>query len=258
MNLSAQKAFIKQVGFRTWFLIKLWPLMAKRFGSTRLNCVSLPGSEFPLYFRPNASDPGVFQQIFIQREYASFDDLDALGLVLDCGANVGFSSAYFLTRFPSCSLIAVEPEPGNFDVLKRNLAAFGERARAINAAIWSWPAALKILKAEYRDGLDWSTQVAECAADEKPDVQAVDIGTLLRDSGHERISLLKMDIEGAEAVVFSTNFESWIDRVDNIAIELHDDSSFGKGSVVFEQAISGRGFDVSVAGELTLCRRPKA
>ena len=55
-----------------------------------------------------------------------------------------------------------------------------------------------------------------------------------------------MDIEGAEAVLFKkgNGVDAWIDKVDNIAIELHDDSEFGPCTSVFADAIADRGFDV--------------
>jgi hypothetical protein len=82
----------------------------------------------------------------------------------------------------------------------------------------------------------------------------VDIATLLEGSGHQRISLLKVDVEVAEAVIFAEDFQSWLDKVDAIAIELHDDTTFGNGSEVFFAAIRGRNFHMSHSGELTICR----
>jgi hypothetical protein len=65
-----------------------------------------------------------------------------------------------------------------------------------------------------------------------------------------------VDIEGAEAVVFSGSCEHWLDRVDHIAIELHDDSAFGPARAIFTKAITGRGFTVRPSSELTVCRGP--
>jgi hypothetical protein len=64
-----------------------------------------------------------------------------------------------------------------------------------------------------------------------------------------------MDIEGAEGVVFGESAKRWIDRVDNIAIELHDDTFFGDCTAIFSTAISGRGFVLSKHGDVTLCKR---
>src|SRR5712692_3216497 len=47
----------------------------------------------------DSSDMSVFHQIFIIEEYSGLRDLGNVSLVLDLGANVGFSSAYLLSCF---------------------------------------------------------------------------------------------------------------------------------------------------------------
>jgi hypothetical protein len=79
---------------------------------------------------------------------------------------------------------------------------------------------------------------------------------VLAQSGHDRISILKIDIEGAEHAVFSApNVASWLPLVDCLVIELHDDTHFGPCTEVFQRAIADQPFDVSHVGELTVCRR---
>ncbi len=53
---------------------------------------------------------------------------------------------------------------------------------------------------------------------------AVDIASVLEASGHERISVLKIDIEGAEAAVFDGNVQPWLRRVDCLLIEIHGET----------------------------------
>jgi hypothetical protein len=79
---------------------------------------------------------------------------------------------------------------------------------------------------------------------------------ILRESGQDRISLLKIDIEGAEVQLFSEGCESWLSKVDNIVIELHDDSCFGPASEIVVQKILDTGcFSVSKSlGEVTVFR----
>ena len=208
----------------------------------------------PLLCRPHTSDILVFDQIFVEREYSRLDSIRNPGLIVDCGANVGYSSAYFLSQFPDARLIAVEPDAQNFSILEQNLKPFGARATAYQTAIWSHPTRLSMASADFRDGAEWSRQVRECNPDE-PGFDAIDIATLLARSGQPRIALLKMDIEGAEAVVFGRNVESWLGYVDNIAIELHPDSPFGDAHKAFFSAIKGHGYRIETAGELTLCFR---
>ena len=111
------------------------------------------------------------------------------------------------------------------------------------------------METPYRDGREWTVQVRECKPGEEAEMQATDVGTLLKESGLDRISILKIDIEGAEAVVFAHNYEYWLQYVDNMVIELHDDSFFGKASdIVLNTINSGRSFNISQSGELTVCK----
>ena len=209
-------------------------------------------AKYPLLCRPNSSDIEVFNQIFVQREYSCVDGLSDVDLVIDCGANVGYSSAYFLTRFPNCHLISIEPSPSNFNMLEKNLVYYRDRVQTLQTALWSHPANLVISENKYRDGREWSYQVRECNNKETPALRAVDIATLINEFKRERISILKMDIEGAEAVVFSANIDSWIDHVDTMLIEIHDDTQFGKSSDIVYEACKDS-FSLSRFGELTVC-----
>ncbi|MCP4089336.1 MAG: FkbM family methyltransferase [Gammaproteobacteria bacterium] len=210
----------------------------------------------PFLIRGNSSDTNVFVQIFITEEYACLNDMANNGLIIDAGANVGYSSIYFLSRFPYCQIIAIEPDPENFAILKRNLSPYADRVELHNAGIWSHPAQLVLQSAPYRDGREWTRQVRECENDEAAEMNAIDVEEILKASGHDRVSLLKMDIEGAEAVVFAAGaYDQWLDKIDAIAIELHDDSTFGNATDIFYSAIQGQGFSVSRSGELTICRR---
>jgi len=210
----------------------------------------------PLLIRANTSDFNVFQQVFIEEEYAGVADLPDVGLIVDAGANVGYSSIYFLSKYPDCQIVAIEPDPSNFATLQRNLAPYAGRVTLLQAGLWSHRTGLALQHAAYRDGREWSKQVRECEPAEAAEMEAIDVATILSDSHSERISLLKMDIEGAEAVVFAApGCRDWLDKVDAMAVELHDDSEFGNASDIFHTAIEGQGFLLSRNAELTICRR---
>jgi len=206
-------------------------------------------SEFPLICRPNTSDLSVFGQIFIEREYSCLDDLSDVELIIDCGANVGYSSAYLLTRFPKSRVICIEPDSSNFKILEKNLAPYKERVKLINSGVWSHKTGLKILETPGLDWSAWAVQVRECNVDEVPEMQATDVGTLLKESDSDKISILKMDIEGAEAVVFAKNYESWLPFVDNIAIEIHGSKA---SDIVLNTVAACKPFNISSSGELTI------
>ncbi len=192
-----------------------------------------------VWCRPGTTDSKVFYQIFIFREYSCLDDLREVRTVVDCGANVGYASAYFLSRFPEARLIAVEPDPGNFEMLERNLAPYGARARAVRAAVWARETALKI-----EDGGQgaWSFQVRECDAGEAGSIPATTVRKLVEEAGE--VSVLKMDVEGAETVIFAEDCRDWLGRVENIVIELHGE----EGRRVFGAAMEGQPFALTRHG----------
>ncbi len=218
--------------------------------------IEIRGIVHPLIGRYGSSDILVLGQVFLDREYQALRENRSVDLVIDCGANVGYSAAYFLSEFPQSIVIAVEPDPDNFLILKRNLAPYGERARVLQKGIWSKPVRLKIAESKYRDGRAWSKQVVECDVADPEGLDGIDIGSLLAEFGREHLSILKIDIEGAEAEVFASEC-SWLEKVDTLAIELHEDSMFGNGRAVFTKAIANTAFELTTVGDLTICRRTR-
>ncbi len=208
--------------------------------------------QFPVWCRLRSSDIRVFRQLFRAREYGCLDDISSPRLLIDCGANVGYTSAYLLSRFPTLEAYSIEPDSGNFEMLQANLAPYGRRAHPIRAGIWPVSADLKISEIPFRDGMEWSLTVRETRPGEQPQMKGLNIGDVLRMSGHERISILKIDIEGAESLIFSSHYEPWLERVDTLVIELHGPEA----ERIFMTAIAGQDFEISQSGELTLCRRP--
>lgn len=56
--------------------------------SYRIRPLSIPN---PIQVRTRSSDWNVFYQIFVEKEYACLDILSKVGLIVDAGANVGYS-----------------------------------------------------------------------------------------------------------------------------------------------------------------------
>jgi FkbM family methyltransferase len=191
-----------------------------------------------------------FHQIFVFDEYECLRKISSPRLILDLGANVGYSSAYFLTCFPNATVVSVEPDPSNFELCCENLAPYGDRAHVVLGAVWSKRSRLVLSRGTFGDGLDWATQVHEI--DGEPDRAAVegwDIPSLMELTGGEQIDLLKVDIERSELNVFGANSSSWLPNVRNICIELHGTDC----REVFLRALRDFKYDLGQSGELTIC-----
>jgi FkbM family methyltransferase len=216
------------------------------------------GWPHPVIGRYGTSDLAVFEQIFIREEHrwarkicARLADM----LILDCGANVGFSAIYFLRLFPLATVIAVEPDEENFAILNMNLEHRTPRVLAMRAAVWSQNTMLRFSDEAFRDGQHWARRVCLPQNGVTGSVTALTIADLLACSDKPRISILKMDIEGAEAEVFSADTSSWLPKTDAIAIELHDDTAFGNVQQIFDAAVRPHEFSVLQSGELTVALR---
>jgi len=217
-------------------------------------------SAFPLHIRPQDSDLDVLAQVFIEEHYKTVPLPDPRGLILDCGANIGCAAAYFLTRFPEASLVAVEPDRENFGLLAKNLAPYGPRAKAVHAAVWPTDSPVRFREERYDDGRSWARQVEDVRSRDDEKVQGLTIDSLLADSGFGSISLLKMDIEGAEVPVLNSPRRQWLERVDCLAIELHDDTHFGDATAAFNAAIHHLTPTIHRRGEIVVAQfcRPAA
>lgn len=195
-----------------------------------------------------SSDVNVFSEVFIEEQYGCFNGTDRVNLVIDLGANVGYSSAYFLTAFPGCRVVAVEPDDGNVRMCKVNLAAYGDRAVVLQGAAWSEDTKLTTVRGEFGDGRDWATQVRDLGSRDG-DVSGWTVASILHMAGGQTVDILKIDIERAELAVFSGD-TSWLRHVRNICIELHGSDC----EAVFSKALADFDFDSARSGELTVCR----
>jgi FkbM family methyltransferase len=202
----------------------------------------------PVFARRGTSDWAVFDQIFVEHQYRCLDGARIAkdGLIVDCGANVGYATAYFMSRYPTCVVVAVEPDQSNFIMLKRNICQYPQSGCIpILGAVWPH-AQDTIALADGLPGEEWGRKVKR--VDAPTGINTFRIPDLLL-NGHTRIALLKIDIEGAEIELFKTGPERWLDIVDNIVIELHG----SEAERVFHVAIAPFGFDVFRHGELTVC-----
>jgi FkbM family methyltransferase len=215
----------------------------------RVYSIELPGFGHPIYFRRGTSDVAVIRQVFGRQEYAAVQGLSDVRLILDCGANIGCTSFFLLHAYPDAHVIVIEPDTANINLCRKNLSPFGNRVTYVQAGIWDTNVPLKVVRGEFRDGEPWSFQVRPCEPDEASDFIGVTIDDLLRKSGRKTIDLLKMDIEGAERIVFSASDVSWLTQTRTIAIELHDDEC----QKAFHNAIVPLKHELRESGELTIC-----
>lgn len=196
---------------------------------------------FPFFLRMPSSDAATFEQIFIKQEY-DFDVKRTPKTIIDAGANIGLAAIYFSSKFPEAKIIAVEPEDSNFEILKKNVAPYGNIV-PLRAALWHENAQINLMD----PGLGkWGFMTQEQDGHEQAygevvhKVQGMTVDSIMRQYGIEHIDILKVDIEGAEREIFQDP-SAWIGETDALIIELHEHMkpgchrSFYNGSNGFDE-----------------------
>jgi FkbM family methyltransferase len=208
--------------------------------------VAVPGLLYPLYLRARTTDVSLCREIFLNNAYDSdfFESPQVTPhaappampqVIIDAGANVGLSAVFYANRFPDARIIAIEPEPSNYEMLKKNTAPY-PNITTVHAALWKENGALRLLDT---GGGNTTFQVDEInqlsATEERGVVRAVTLEKLMEQFGIAYIDYLKMDVEGAEKEIFE-HAAPWIDRVGTIAVELHDGMRSGCSESVRQAA----------------------
>ena len=211
------------------------------------NMASISDMKVPLAFRPNTSDKWLLNKIFNVQEYNFKIDNFNPQLILDCGANVGYSTAYFANKYPQAKIIAVEPEPLNFKMLTYNTHFF-DNVTCIHSAIWYNEGYIKLLPDMPGNTLAFMTE--STSANDPEALKTTTLSKLLNDSGFDEIDLLKLDIEGAEREVFDdvANPDEWLSKVKVMVIEIHDRMKTGCSHSFFK-AISRHDYYMDISGE---------
>lgn len=257
-NLMKDDRFSRLLNFCTTGIRVIGPVPTLQWlsGVVQNHTAVLPGSHVkklqpsflahPLNLRTKTSDFFVFRQIMIENEYEPLKDL-RIATVLDLGANIGLASAWFLNQFPQAEVLAVEAASDNYAVCRENLAPYGKRARVLHGAAWSRKTMLTLRSRTCT--ADNHVKEPTSGDAESTQVQGWDIPGLIEMSGFDYIDLLKIDIEGAEAEIFSSGSSAWMGRVRNLCIELHGEACRN----TFVQALADYDFDLTRSGELDIC-----
>lgn len=213
--------------------------------------IVIPGLRSPVFLRARTADVAVFRQIFGYREL-DIEICETPTFIIDAGAHIGLSSIWLSHRFPGAYIVALEVEASNFSLLKKNTASY-KKIIPINKALW-WKRT--VLEIEDPTVDNWEYRITQATSRGANSVEAVTVQDILLEYGRDRIDLLKMDIEGAELDIFTHHYQSWIDRVQVIFVELHDRFRLGCKDAM-RKAIAGRHFTESMSGEYTILRLNK-
>lgn len=235
--------------------------------SQHVKAYRLPGYPAPICLRHCISDHATFWQCLVmcQYDFRGFPQFERFlkayrsaiekgerPLIIDCGANIGLASVWFAVHFPDAQIYAIEPDPANLAMLRRNVAPFGDRVAAIPGGIWHEETLLRIVNPEAGSA---AFRVSGSVGDSTVAIPAYTTDQICAMAGTETPFIVKIDVEGAQASLFNEHAE-WVRRTHLVTLEL-DDWQFpwqGTSRPFFSQ-ISRYPFEYLLGGESIFCFR---
>jgi FkbM family methyltransferase len=200
----------------------LGPVQALKFIALRArgvhSAIFVPrGLAVPVECRLRGSD------IFVMWQAIGKDECRLPGwvrpkVIIDGGANVGYTTARFASDYPESTVIAIEPAEDNLAILRRNVQRFANVV-VIPGALWKSDATLSVINPTAQP---WEYQVNEVPDDQSPgSFRAFTIPSLLQHCGHSNAEVVKLDVEGAEEMIFGHGPTQWIDGCQLVVVETH-------------------------------------
>lgn len=175
-------------------------------------------------FREHTWDENIWRSVVDHDEYR-LGGLKLLpeDVVLDIGAHIG-SFAYLALDRGAGRVVAVEPDPDNFNYLRHNLqdvCRAAHRTVLVSGAAWSMPGKVHYAGVGVNTGGGTTLGCTGVPVAAFPFPELLEWAASMADSG--KIRLLKLDCEGAEWPLLMSALETsdQLDRVEAIVGEYH-------------------------------------
>jgi len=169
---------------------------------------------------------GVLNHNYLE-SFTTFEN-DSLGIkndkvLIDLGSSIGLFTAYALEQNPDIRSICVEMIP-NFHKICVDTFKDNPNITPINAAIYKNSGETIDLRSSREDFYDLgNTVVGNLYNDQRYllKVNTISIEDIMKNYNIDRISLLKVDIEGYEYDLFDNLSDDILDKIDKIFLEFH-------------------------------------
>ncbi len=219
--------------------------------------------EYIFFVRKASSDIRVFESVILLEEYQiAKEHLLGTGkeniVMIDAGANIGFTTLYLHAFFPTSKFVIIEPDPNNCLMLKKNLSINNITNFTIfQNALWINDDEL-LIDNTFRDGKEWSLSVAaeqnSTTNKERKKVKGITLNSIAEIINGNSIFLFKIDVEGSERFLFQCNsfLNSLSKYVDNMVIEIHDEYDIRHN---INNKMSELGFELNEFRDITFFAR---
>ena len=198
---------------------------------------------YPFGLRNNPFDYATFEEVILNEAYNVPLNFEP-AYIIDGGGNIGLTACFFASKYPGATIISVEPNTENFNLLQLNCKPYSN-IHALKCGIWKKNTQLKIENTNAGNNSFTVTETEEAGSET---LKAVTVLSLMEQFNLPHIDVLKLDIEGSEKEVFEMDFEKWLPVTKVLIIELHDKMKKGCSHSVFN-AINTYDFSFDIKGE---------
>lgn len=196
----------------------------------------------PLYLRPGTDDLNAVLNNIVRQEYGYQSPETPPKVMVDAGAYIGDTAVYFLNRYSTLRVYALEPNPESRAVAELNLTPYGDRITLIPAALSTTVGTVTF------GGVEMGAQISGQGDFE---VSTTTLPVLLSEIPGGYIDILKMDIEGAELDILSDEVSDWLLHVGLLIIETHSPEITAK----LKEVMASHNWQVLRYRNLYYCKR---
>ena len=175
--------------------------------------------------RSFAHDRAAFFQVLYTGIYNNLlEYINEGDCVVDLGANIGcFSLLASKIVGKSGQVVAIEPEPANFDRLEQNIKLnHVDNVTTVNRAIWHESGKLKTFNGYGVAGSLDNALNNDALTESSVQVETITLDEIYKDQGLACVKALKVDVEGAEASILGYSSSSFaFQNTFAISMEIH-------------------------------------
>jgi FkbM family methyltransferase len=217
-----------------------WRYLLWRFFRSRNQItVTLQNQEKIILRALPAPDLDTAYEIFLARAYQKPTQVPEVSphLIVDIGANVGYSIVYLAHEYPNANFVSFEPHPIHFAMLEQHLKInhLSSRVHIENSAVSNCNTKMFLENAGCQSAL---------VEDDRSNCLLVNVCDFFTWIGTQTVDLLKMDIEGGEyAILNDPRFETV--NVSTIVMEWHNTKETPDGCQWCSNRLISLGYEIT-------------